>query len=56
MTQVTIEEAYREACQAIGEASVQQRLMLKAVNAQIEKLTSERDKAIANQKADSAKS
>lgn len=41
--QVTVEDAYNEACQALGEATVQQRLMAKAASAQIEALTAERD-------------
>jgi len=44
--QVTIEEAYNEACQALGEATVQQRLMAKAASAQIEALTTERDRLL----------
>jgi len=44
--QVTIEEAYNEACQALGEATVQQRLMAKAASAQIESLTTERDRLL----------
>jgi len=44
--QVTIEEAYNEACQALGEATVQQRLMAKAASAQIEALTAERDRLL----------
>jgi len=44
--QVTIEDAYQEACQALGEATVQQRLMAKAASAQIEALTAERDRLL----------
>ena len=39
--QVTMEQAYGEACQALGEATVQQRLMAKAASAQIEALTAQ---------------
>jgi hypothetical protein len=37
--QVTIQQAYEEACLALGEATVQQRLMAKAASTQIEALT-----------------
>lgn len=40
-TQVTIQQAYDEACQALGEATVQQRLMAKAAAAQIDALKAE---------------
>ncbi len=54
--QVTIEDAYQEACQALGEATVQQRLMAKAASAQIETLTAERDRLLtkANTKGSTA--
>ena len=39
--QITVEQAYNEACLALGEATVQQRLMTKAASAQIEALTAE---------------
>ena len=54
--QVTIEDAYFEACQALGEATVQQRLMAKASSAQIEALTAERDRLLtkASNKGDTA--
>ena len=39
--QVTIQQAYEEACLALGEATVQQRLMAKAASAQIETLTAQ---------------
>lgn len=54
--QVTIEEAYTEACQALGEVTVQQRLMAKAASAQIEALTAERDRLLtkASNKGDSS--
>jgi len=38
---VTIEDAYAEACKALGEVTVQQRLMAKAANVQIEALTAQ---------------
>jgi len=44
--QVTVEDAYQEACQALGESTVQQRLMAKAAGAQIEALTAERDRLL----------
>ncbi len=44
--QVTIQDAYQEACQALGEVTVQQRLMAKAASAQIESLTAERDRLL----------
>jgi hypothetical protein len=40
-TQVTLQDAYDEACQALGEVTVQQRLMAKAASAQIEALTAQ---------------
>ncbi len=54
--QVTIEDAYSEACQALGESTVQQRLMAKAASAQIEALTAERDRLLtkASNKGDTA--
>lgn len=45
--QITLETAYNEACQALGEALVEKRLMAKAASAQIEALTAERDAASA---------
>lgn len=39
--QVTMEQAYDEACHALGEATVQQRLMAKAASAQIDALTAQ---------------
>jgi len=52
---VTVEDAYHEACEALGEATVQQRLMAKAAGAQIEALTAERDRLLteASNKGDS---
>lgn len=44
---VTIEQAYEEACQALGEALVQQRLIAKATAQQLQQLASKRDTAIA---------
>jgi len=44
--QVTIQDAYQEACQALGEVTVQQRLMAKAASTQIESLTAERDRLL----------
>ena len=41
--QVTIQDAYNEACQALGDSIVQQRLMAKAASAQIEALQAKVD-------------
>jgi len=38
--QVTAEQAYAEACQALGEAIVEKRMMAKAASDQIEELKS----------------
>jgi hypothetical protein len=50
--QVTIEQAYEEACQVLGETIVQQRLMAKAASTQIEALTAERNAALVKNETD----